>query len=300
MFNELNRMEQLCLKLSYIPLSIQKKWQCINYFQNHPEENIFTITMEKLVANLAIQKNIERFNEYWQYLSAERLADLLATQHFITYFSDDYPYLLKQSYQPPLVLYYVGNSQLLNQPQIAFVGSRQASDYSLQILEHLIPDLVTQGFGITSGLAKGVDMHSHLSAMNHQGHTIGVLGCGLDICYPKEVFSTYERMKQQQLIISEYPQGTKVKRYHFPMRNRIIASLTQGVCVIEAKEKSGSLITAQIALDEGRQVFIVPGEILSGRFTGGMQLIQEGAKCILKAEDILDELSYLKNHNLSD
>lgn len=292
MFSELTPQEQLCLKLSYLPLSIQKKWCCIDYFQDKLDENAISYPAERIATILQIQQNLEKFRQYWEYLTVERLTDLLKDQQYITYFSSDYPFLLKQSYQPPIVLYYIGNLALIHQPQIAFVGSRQACNYSLQMLETLIPPLVVKDFCITSGLAKGVDMHSHLTAMNHQGHTIGVIGCGLDICYPKEVLSTYERMKGQQLIISEYPKGTQVKRYHFPLRNRIIASLSQGVCVIEAKEKSGSLITAQIALDEGRQVFIVPGDVLSGRFNGGLKLIQEGAKCVMNAWDILEEFSY--------
>ena len=178
----------------------------------------------------------------------------------------------------------------MQQRQIAIVGSRLASPYAYQVMEQLVPPLVTEDLVITSGLAKGVDSYAHQLAMIHHGNTIGVVGCGIDICYPKEVRSIYERMKTQQLIVSEYPATTPVRRFHFPLRNRIIAGLVEGVCVIEAKDKSGSLITAQLAIDEGRSVFSVPGDILNQCNTGTLKLIQDGAKCVITASDILNEL----------
>lgn len=289
MFEQLSILEQLCIKLSYLPLSIQKKWRAFGYFVAHPLTELAQ-QGPIIMRELQISQHQDLFLQYWQELDEQKLADLTAEQKFITILSDDYPDVLKETYQPPLVLFYEGDKSLLHQRQIAIVGSRLASPYAYQVMEQLLPPLIDEGLVITSGLAKGVDSYAHQLAMIYHGKTIGVVGCGIDICYPKEVRSVYERMKNQQLIVSEYPATTPVRRFHFPLRNRIIAGLAEGVCVIEAKDKSGSLITAQLAIDEGRSVFSVPGEVLSRRNTGTLKLIQDGAKCVISASDILDEL----------
>ena len=289
MFERLSKLEQLCVKLSYLPLSIQKKWRAFGYFVAHPLTELAQ-QGPIIMRELQISQHQDLFLHYWQELDEQKLADLTAEQKFITILSDDYPDVLKETYQPPLVLFYEGDKSLLHQRQIAIVGSRLASPYAYQVMEQLLPPLIDDGLVITSGLAKGVDSYAHQLAMIYHGKTIGVVGCGIDICYPKEVRSVYERMKNQQLIVSEYPATTPVRRFHFPLRNRIIAGLAEGVCVIEAKDKSGSLITAQLAIDEGRSVFSVPGEGLSRRNTGTLKLIQDGAKCVISASDILDEL----------
>lgn len=289
MFEQLSILEQLCVKLSYLPLSIQKKWRAFGYFVEHPLTELAQ-QGPIIMRELQISQHQDLFLHYWQELDEQKLADLTAEQKFITILSEEYPDVLKETYQPPLVLFYEGNKSLLQQRQIAIVGSRLASPYAYQVMEQLLPPLIDDGLVITSGLAKGVDSYAHQLAMIYHGKTIGVVGCGIDICYPKEVRSIYERMKTQQLIVSEYPATTPVRRFHFPLRNRIIAGLAEGVCVIEAKDKSGSLITAQLAIDEGRSVFSVPGEVISCRNTGTLKLIQDGAKCVISASDILDEL----------
>lgn len=289
MFERLSKLEQLCVKLSYLPLSIQKKWRAFGYFVAHPLTELAQ-QGPIIMRELQISQHQDLFLHYWQELDEQKLADLTAEQKFITILSEEYPDVLKETYQPPLVLFYEGDKSLLHQRQIAIVGSRLASPYAYQVMEQLLPPLIDDGLVITSGLAKGVDSYAHQLAMIYHGKTIGVVGCGIDICYPKEVRSVYERMKNQQLIVSEYPATTPVRRFHFPLRNRIIAGLAEGVCVIEAKDKSGSLITAQLAIDEGRSVFSVPGEGLSRRNTGTLKLIQDGAKCVISASDILDEL----------
>ena len=289
MFERLSNLEQLCVKLSYLPLSIQKKWRAFGYFVEHPLTELAQ-QGPIIMRELQISQHQDLFLHYWQELDEQKLADLTAEQKFITILSDDYPDVLKETYQPPLVLFYEGDKSLLHQRQIAIVGSRLASPYAYQVMEQLLPPLIDDGLVITSGLAKGVDSYAHQLAMIHHGNTIGVVGCGIDICYPKEVRSVYERMKNQQLIVSEYPATTPVRRFHFPLRNRIIAGLVEGVCVIEAKDKSGSLITAQLAIDEGRSVFSVPGDILNQLNTGTLKLIQDGAKCVITSSDILNEL----------
>ena len=289
MFERLSNLEQLCVKLSYLPLSIQKKWRAFGYFVEHPLTELAQ-QGPIIMRELQISQHQDLFLQYWQELDEQKLAQLTAKQNFITILSDDYPDVLKETYQPPLVLFYEGDKSLLHQRQIAIVGSRLASPYAYQVMEQLLPPLIDEGLVITSGLAKGVDSYAHQLAMIHHGNTIGVVGCGIDICYPKEVRSVYERMKNQQLIVSEYPATTPVRRFHFPLRNRIIAGLVEGVCVIEAKDKSGSLITAQLAIDEGRSVFSVPGDILNQLNTGTLKLIQDGAKCVITSSDILNEL----------
>ncbi|MBP8693636.1 MAG: DNA-processing protein DprA, partial [Enterococcus sp.] len=228
--------------------------------------------------------------ESWQTLTTEWLQEKRNTQKSISFFSERYPESLKNIAQPPLALFYEGNIDFLEYPSIAMVGARLATPYASQVLYQLIPKLVLENLVIVSGLAKGVDRLSHELAILAGGKTIGVIGCGLDRCYPKEVSDLFQEMKQKQLVLSEYPLGTPIKKHHFPMRNRIIAGLTQGTCVIEAKERSGSLITAQLALDNGKEVFAIPGEILSGQSSGCHRLIQDGAKCVYRMEDILEEL----------
>ena len=228
--------------------------------------------------------------ESWQTLTTEWLQEKRNTQKSISFFSERYPESLKNIAQPPLALFYEGNIDFLEYPSIAMVGARLATPYASQVLYQLIPKLVLEKLVIVSGLAKGVDRLSHELAILAGGKTIGVIGCGLDRCYPKEVSDLFQEMKQKQLVLSEYPLGTPIKKHHFPMRNRIIAGLTQGTCVIEAKERSGSLITAQLALDNGKEVFAIPGEILSGQSSGCHRLIQDGAKCVYRMEDILEEL----------
>ncbi|XBG73858.1 DNA-processing protein DprA [Enterococcus cecorum] len=244
MFERLSKLEQLCVKLSYLPLSIQKKWRAFGYFVAHPLTELAQ-QGPIIMRELQISQHQDLFLHYWRELDEQKLADLTAEQKFITILSEEYPDVLKETYQPPLVLFYEGDKSLLHQRQIAIVGSRLASPYAYQVMERLLPPLIDDGLVITSGLAKGVDSYAHQLAMIYHGKTIGVVGCGIDICYPKEVRSVYERMKNQQLIVSEYPTTTPVRRFHFPLRNRIIAGLAEGVCVIEAKDKSGSLITAQ-------------------------------------------------------
>ncbi len=209
---------------------------------------------------------------------------------FFTILSDDYPDDLKEIYNPPVALFYQGNLNLLKKPAIAMVGSRAASAYGKQIVSNFMPELAEK-FVIVSGLAKGIDTSAHQAAIRHQGNTIGVVGTGLDVVYPQENVRLQQYMAERQLILSEYPAGVAPLPYHFPARNRIIAGLTKGTIIIEAKQKSGSLITAQLALESGRDVFAVPGSVLDGHSIGCLELIQQGAKCVINSRDILEELS---------
>ena len=281
-------MEELVYKLIFCEgLGIVGKWRLIHFAMKFDYTD-FNIDEVIKITNTSGNKGV--LKESWQTLTTEWLQEKHNTQKSISFFSERYPESLKNIAQPPLALFYEGNIDFLEYPSIAMVGARLATPYASQVLYQLIPKLVLEKLVIVSGLAKGVDRLSHELAILAGGKTIGVIGCGLDRCYPKEVSNLFQEMKQKQLVLSEYPLGTPIKKHHFPMRNRIIAGLTQGTCVIEAKERSGSLITAQLALDNGKEVFAIPGEILSGQSSGCHRLIQDGAKCVYRMEDILEEL----------
>ena len=281
-------MEELVYKLIFCEgLGIVGKWRLLHFAMKFDYTD-FNIDKVIKITNTSGNKGV--LKESWQTLTTEWLQEKRNTQKSISFFSERYPESLKNIPQPPLALFYEGNIDFLEYPSIAMVGARLATPYASQVLYQFIPKLVLENLVIVSGLAKGVDRLSHELAILAGGKTIGVIGCGLDRCYPKEVSNLFQEMKQKQLVLSEYPLGTPIKKHHFPMRNRIIAGLTQGTCVIEAKERSGSLITAQLALDNGKEVFAIPGEILSGQSSGCHRLIQDGAKCVYRMEDILEEL----------
>ena len=281
-------MEELLYKLIYCEgLGIVGKWRLLHFAMKFDYTD-FNIDEVIKITNTSGNKGV--LKESWQTLTTEWLQEKRNTQKSISFFSERYPESLKNIPQPPLALFYEGNIDFLEYPSIAMVGARLATPYASQVLYQFIPKLVLENLVIVSGLAKGVDRLSHELAILAGGKTIGVIGCGLDRCYPKEVSNLFQEMKQKQLVLSEYPLGTPIKKHHFPMRNRIIAGLTQGTCVIEAKERSGSLITAQLALDNGKEVFAIPGVILSGQSSGCHRLIQDGAKCVYRMEDILEEL----------
>lgn len=230
----------------------------------------------------------------WNELTDDFLHEINSTHHYITIEDEEYPETLRHVPTPPLVIFYKGNIKLLKRDMLAVVGAREATKYGYQVLEELMPELTKRGFVIVSGLAKGIDSFAHQFAISNQGKTIGVVGTGLDICYPKSSGNLQIEMSQQHLVLSEYPKGTSPAKFHFPMRNRIIAGLSSGVLVVEAKKRSGSLITAQQALDYGKDVFVVPGSILDGRSSGCHQLIQDGAICVEKAQDIFDSYDLWK------
>ncbi len=207
----------------------------------------------------------------------------------ITIQDEMYPYYLKNIYDPPVVLYYKGTLQK-NEKMVAVVGSRKASGYGLKMAGELSEQLCENGFTVISGLARGIDTYAHRGAIKSSGRTIAVLGCGIDIVYPWENKSLMEKITTQGAVISEYIPGVQPRPQNFPARNRIISGASLGVVVIEAGERSGSLITADFALEQGRDVFAVPGNIVSSTSIGTNRLIKEGAKIVTCIEDILEEL----------
>lgn len=208
----------------------------------------------------------------------------------VTFVDPQYPEYLKQIHDPPPLLYTLGKTELLAGCTVAMVGSRSATAYGRRTSHVLAKDLADYGVTVVSGMALGVDSCAHGGALLGRGSTIGVLGCGLDVVYPRQNRALYEQVSHRGLLVSEYPLGVQPEAFRFPARNRIIAGLSRGVIVVEATRKSGSLITAQCGLDGGRTIFAIPGQIDSWKSAGTHWLLQQGASLATSAEDVLDEL----------
>lgn len=207
-------------------------------------------------------------------------------------YDDAYPELLRAIHDPPIVLYVRGNLSLLQGPCLGMVGARSSTVYGQRIAEDLAKRLTNRGLTVVSGLALGIDAAAHKGALSGTGATIGVLGCGLDVIYPRRNARLYAEMAERGAVVSEYSLGTLPDAFRFPARNRIISGLSLGVVVVEAARKSGSLITANLALEQGREVFAVPGRIDSSKSEGAHRLLQEGAKLVHTVEDIIEELYF--------
>jgi DNA processing protein len=203
-----------------------------------------------------------------------------------------YPSALAAIVDPPFVLWTRGSHSTLDGPAVAIVGSRAASPYALAVAERLASDLASQGIVVVSGLARGVDSAAHRGALAGGGTTVAVLGSGADVIYPIEHASLARDIERSGIVMSELVPGTPPHRHFFPLRNRIISGLSRAVVVIEAGQRSGSLITARAALDQGRDVLAVPGNILDGRNRGAHALLKDGAKIVESADDILEELGF--------
>jgi DNA processing protein len=202
----------------------------------------------------------------------------------------DYSPLLREIIDPPLALHTRGDRTLLSSMSIAVVGSRRASPYGINAAQHLTRELVASGLTIVSGLARGIDAAAHEAALAASGKTIAVLGTGIDIVYPRSHTRLFGRIERDGLIISEFGPGTPPLPENFPVRNRVISGLCVGSIIVEATSRSGSLITARMAAEQGREVFAVPGSIFSKGTEGTHRLIQYGAKLVHDVEDVLDEL----------
>jgi len=209
----------------------------------------------------------------------------------LTFRDPDYPSRLKEIYDYPLIIYVRGSLLPQDEWCLAVVGTRRATVYGRQVTEEIVADLARSRITIVSGLAKGIDSIAHHSALDAGGRSIAVFACGLDIVYPGENANLARSIIQQGALISEYPLGTRPKADNFPRRNRIMSGLSLGVLVVEAGETSGAMITARLALEQNREVFAIPGSILSPASRGTNHLIQEGAKLARDYTDILEELN---------
>ena len=256
-------------------------------------EKIYNLTKQELI-NCKIQKQVienildkkyrNNLNEYINYMEKEKI-------DIITIMDKEYPQKLKQISDFPMYLYTKGNIKLLNKKSIAMVGSRNCTDYGKNVAKDIGRKLVENNIVVVSGLAKGIDTYSHLGALFGNESTIAVLGNSIDSIYPQEnKWLAKEILNKNGLIISEYVMGAELKKINFPARNRIISGLSDGVLVIEAKEKSGALLTVDFALEQGREVFAIPGNIYSNFSKGTNGIIKEGAKLISNVDDILQEI----------
>jgi DNA processing protein len=210
--------------------------------------------------------------------------------NILTLNDEGYPRRLKDIYDPPPILYVRGELKKEDELAVAIVGSRKTSPYGRWITEKLSLELARQGVTIVSGMARGIDSHAHRGAINGEGRTIAVLGCGVDVIYPPENRSLFYQIIERGAVISEFPMGSLPEGGHFPRRNRIISGLSIGVVVVQAGSESGSLITARFALEQGREVFAVPGNVGAEGSRGTHKLIKEGAKLVESSEDILEEI----------
>ena len=259
-------------------------------------EKLFTASREELqAAGIAVRYHDAIFHPAWKLVDNE-IARASDQQLDILCIEDAaYPSLLKEIANPPLVLYVRGNKFALSQKQIAIVGSRNATPIGITNAEQFAFKLAKSGLAITSGLALGVDAASHRGALTADGVTIAVMGTGLNCIYPRSNRTLAEAIVSNRgAIISEFPLDTQPIAHNFPRRNRIIAGLSQGVLVVEAALKSGSLITARLALEQDRDVFAIPGSIHNHLARGCHSLIQQGAKLVTSPEDILEELPALE------
>ncbi len=201
-----------------------------------------------------------------------------------------YPSLLEEIFDPPLVLYARGSLEALEKPCIAIVGTRKPTVYGLQMAEGLATDLGSRGISIVSGLARGVDGAAHRGCLEGNGNTIAVLGCGIDVVYPREHRQLTQKILKNGLLLSEFPPGTSPAPQNFPIRNRIISGLALGTLIVEASEYSGSLITARLAMEQNREIFAIPGNLTSPQSFGPNYLIKQGAKLVQSWRDIVEEL----------
>ena len=286
-------MEELENKRYWIWLSLiknlgsKRKLKLLELYKN--PEGIYKLTKEKLIningigeaiANdIIISKNEKILNYHIKYMKENNIKIININER-------EYPQALKKIYDPPISLYVKGNIKKLNNKNIGIVGCRECTTYGKKSAEYFAYNLSKQNINIVSGLAKGIDSYAHLGSLNN-GNTIAVLGNGLDMIYPKENLElANEIIKRGGTIISEYPCGTKPDKMKFPARNRIISGISSGIIVIEAKEKSGTLITVDFALEQGRDVFVVPGNINSINSVGTNDLIKQGARLVTTYEDV--------------
>jgi DNA processing protein len=257
-------------------------------------EQVASPSLEEVIACAAPGANVDRIAADAR-VQATALLDAgeAAGIGVIQTAEDGYPPLLRTIADPPPVLWFRGDPRILPRPAVAIVGSRAATPYALEVAFRLGGELASRGVVVVSGLARGADGATHRGCVEAGGGTIAVLGSGPDVIYPAEHRDLAVSICKDGALVSEHGPGVPPLPEHFPLRNRLISGISLGVVVVEANEKSGSLITARYALDQGRDVMAVPGSVLGGRNRGSHALLKDGAKVIETADDILEELGWL-------
>lgn len=266
-------------------------WDLIQKYNN--PKNLWNKTKEELISDglkeiyanrIADNQFRTNLDKYLKYMKENNIET-------ITIYDKEYPDKLRVIYDPPVVLYVKGNKKILNEKSIAIVGCRLSSKYGENIAKKLAYNLSLNNINVISGLARGIDSFAHKGSLKGRGETIAVVGCGLDVIYPQENKNLFNEILQKGgLIISEYVIGTKPLAKNFPRRNRIISGLSNGVIVVEAREKSGTLITVDFALEQGKNIYAIPGNIDNPNAYGTNELIKQGAKVVTNVGDILEDL----------
>lgn len=239
----------------------------------------------KVEVEETLQKSINLFDD-WELLEKELEKLKRMDVEVLTIKDEKYPFLLRQIPDAPILLYKKGPLEI-TENTFAIVGTRRATEVGKNLAERIAGTLSSLGITIVSGLARGIDTSAHKGALKEKGKTIAVLGNGIDICYPAENFYLFRQIEKEGLLLTEYPLSSRPLPFHFPERNRIIAGLSKGILVLEASKKSGSLITARLGLEYGRDVMAVPGSIFDDAYKGSNLLIKEGARLVDGIEEIL-------------
>jgi len=273
------------------PITIKKLWDhygSIDKVWNASESDLVTIEglNKKAVRSFLANRDNVNLDDELQ-VANDNNVDVLTLD------DNNYPDLLKNIYDPPPVLYVKGQAISQNEKTIAIVGTRRASHYGKEIAKKLAYELSSLGFTIVSGMALGIDTLAHRGALDAKGKTVAALGCGVDIVYPPSNRELAQEIVSSGALVSEFPMGTGIEKGNFPRRNRIISGLSLGTIVVEGHYDSGAMITAKQALDQGREVFAVPGNVELNQSKGPHWLIKNGAKLVERVEDILDELNMM-------
>jgi DNA processing protein len=288
------------LWLSSIPLNYNTKIKLINMYTC--AENLWYHVINKIYSEILTEKLVARLINSWDKEKIENIKKSLDKNNIkiITYSENKYPNRLKAIEDAPYMLFYLGDIDLINETKtVSIVGSRNCSYYGNDVTKLMVSDLCKNNISIVSGMAKGIDSIAHRSCLDKGGYTCAVLGCGVDVIYPKENVKLYKEISEKGCILSEFIPGTPPTSYNFPLRNRIISALSDIVIVIEASLRSGSLITAGRALDQGKDVIAVPGSIFSEQSKGSNKLIKDGAYPFTELRDIYELLgeTYKTNDN---
>ena len=270
--------------------AIESKIDLVELF-DLPFDELIALSIKPTIAEQIANPDLKRI-EQLQKSCGQQNIQIIHTEH------EAYPKLLKQTCHAPLILFCKGNIELLNEPQIAIVGSRNATPPGLECASEFAYQLTRSGITVTSGMAMGIDGAAHKGALAGNGNTIAVLGTGVDVAYPKRHNYLYQQLVDQGLVISEFLPGAVANQHNFPRRNRIISGLSLGTLIVEAEIKSGSLITAKYALEQNREVFAIPGSIRNPLAAGCHHLIKQGAKLVESVTDILEDVSFLPNNGL--
>lgn len=267
-------------------INLIKEFKTIKNIFSASSKDLVNIPLidEKLIQNILNSQNKILAKKHLVYMEKNNI-DIISIE------DTEYPLKLLSIYNPPICLYIKGNKEIFKEKSIGIIGCRECTPYGKEIAQTFSYNLAKNKINIVSGLARGIDSEAHLGATYAKGWTTAVLGNGLDIVYPKENYYLVDKiLRNDGAIISEYPIGTRPEKMNFPARNRIISGISDGLLVVEAKKKSGTLITVDFALEQGRDVFLVPGNINSLNSEGTNDLIRQGGRLVTCYEDILEEM----------